>query len=98
MRRARTSVGLRAGCTTRLGQQAGTLRADIPPEQAAEIYVSVMTITIRLWLTDYWDEKESLVDRGMRALTVLEDGLRARSSHIETHDDRDSPKQAEPTS
>jgi len=61
----------------RAGQQAGGIRDDVPAEQAAEIYVAVLVITIRLWLTGYWGDTESLVERGLRALDVLEDGLRA---------------------
>jgi AcrR family transcriptional regulator len=61
----------------RAGQQSGTIRDDLPPEQAAEIYVSVVLITARFWLTDYWGEGESLVERSMRTLDVLEAGLRA---------------------
>lgn len=61
----------------RAGQRAGTIRDDLPPEQAAEIYVSVVLITARFWLTDYWGGGESLVERGMRTLDVLEAGLRA---------------------
>jgi hypothetical protein len=38
-----------------------------------------MVITIRFWLTGYWGGTESLVERGMRAFDVLEDGLRART-------------------
>lgn len=64
----------------RVGQEAGQVRGDIAAEQVAELYVAVMVITIRLWLTDCWGETESLVERGMRALDALENGLRARRS------------------
>ena len=43
------------------------------------MYVAVMVSTIRLWLTSYWGGTESLVERGMRAFGVLEDGFRART-------------------
>ena len=62
----------------RAAQQAGRIRRDVSAEQIAEMYVAIMVVTIRLWLTGYWDETESLVERGMRAFDVLEDGLRAR--------------------
>lgn len=62
----------------RAGQVAGRVRDDIPADQIAEMYVSVLVITIRLWLTGYWGESESLVARGLRALDVLERGLRVR--------------------
>jgi AcrR family transcriptional regulator len=59
------------------GQKAGVIRRDLSAEQVAEIYVSVMWVTIRLWLTDYWREPGSLETRGTHALDVLEAGLRA---------------------
>ena len=61
----------------RVGQEAGQIRRDVPAEQIAEMYVAVMVITIRLWLTGYWGDTGSLVARVMRAFGVLEDGLRA---------------------
>ena len=63
----------------RAAQDAGELRRDIAADQIAEMYVAVMVITIRLWLTSYWGGTETLVERGMRAFGVLEDGLRART-------------------
>jgi AcrR family transcriptional regulator len=61
----------------RLGQERGEIRDDIDARQAAELVVSAMVITIRLWLIEYWGESGSLVSRCMRALDVLEGGLRA---------------------
>jgi AcrR family transcriptional regulator len=63
----------------RAAQEAGEIRRDVPAEQIAEMYVSVLVITTRLWLTSYWGGTESLVERGMRAFDLLEDGLRART-------------------
>lgn len=60
----------------RAGQASGEIRTDIDPLQAAELYVSVMLMTIRLWLVDYWRDGTGLVERGMKALDVLEAGLR----------------------
>ena len=57
-------------------QQTGRIRRDVSPEQLAEMYVAVIVITIRLWLTSYWAGSESLVDRGLRAFDVLVDGFR----------------------
>lgn len=61
-----------------LGRERGEIRRDVDARQAAEMVVSVMVITIRLWLIGYWGEGGSLVTRGTRALDVLGDGLRAR--------------------
>jgi AcrR family transcriptional regulator len=63
----------------RAAQDAGELRRDVPADQIAEMYVAVLVVTIRLWLTSYWDARDGLVERGLRALDVLEDGLRART-------------------
>jgi AcrR family transcriptional regulator len=63
------------------GQRAGVVRRDIDAHQAAEIYISVLVITIRLWLTSYWGEGETLEERGLRAIRVLEDGLRVQETH-----------------
>lgn len=60
----------------RLGQDRGEIRRDMDARQAAEIYVSVMVITIRLWLTDDRGDGGSLVTRGMRAIDILDRGLR----------------------
>ena len=60
-------------------QASGQFRRDLSPEQIAEMYVAVMVITIRLWLTGYWGGSESLVERGLRAFDVLADGLRANT-------------------
>jgi AcrR family transcriptional regulator len=59
----------------RTAQQAGEVRSDIDPMQAAELYVSVMLMTIRFWLIDYWHDGVDLETRAMRALDVLEAGL-----------------------
>jgi AcrR family transcriptional regulator len=63
----------------RAAQEAGELRRDVPADQIAEMVVAVLVVTIRFWLTGYWGGSESLVERGMRAFDVLEDGLRART-------------------
>ena len=60
----------------RVRQEAGQIRRDLPAEQVAEMYVGVMVTTVRLWLTGYWGDAGSLVERGLRAFDVLEDGLR----------------------
>jgi AcrR family transcriptional regulator len=63
----------------RAAQEAGELRRDVPADQIAEMYVAVLVITTRLWLTGYWGGTESLVERGMRAFDLLEDGVRVRT-------------------
>jgi hypothetical protein len=62
------------------GQASGLVRGDLAAEQVAELDVAVMLVTIRLWLTGYWADSGSLVERGMRALDALENGLRVRGA------------------
>lgn len=62
----------------RAAQQAGEVRTDIDPLQAAEMYVSLMLMTIHFWLIDYWGDGVDLRTRASRALDVLEAGLTAR--------------------
>ena len=62
----------------RAAQEAGEVRRDIPALQVAEMYVSIMLMTIRLWLVDYWRDGVDLEKRVMRALSVLEAGLASR--------------------
>lgn len=62
----------------RAGQEAGRTRRDVPADQIAEMFIAVLVITIRLWLTEYWGDTGSLVERGLRAFDVLEEGLRVR--------------------
>lgn len=59
----------------RAGQDAGEIRRDVDPLQAAELYVATMLMTARLWLVDYWGSGERLEARAARALDVLEAGL-----------------------
>ncbi len=60
-----------------MARQAGVLRRDVAPEQMAEILVAVFMITTRLWLTQYWGDPGSLVERGLRAFDVVMAGLLA---------------------
>ncbi len=62
----------------RRAQQAGEIREDVDPIQVAEIYFGVHTVTIRLWLTDYWKTPGRLDTRLVRAFDILVDGLRPR--------------------
>ena len=62
----------------RTAQQAGEVRPDIDPLHAAEMYVSLMLMTIRFWLVDYWRDGVDLRTRAGGALDVLEAGLSAR--------------------
>lgn len=59
-------------------QQAGEVRQDIDPLQAAEMYVSLMLMTTRFWLVGYWQDGIDLQSRAARALDVLETGLALR--------------------
>ena len=58
-------------------QQAGEVRDDISALQIAEMYVSQMLMTMRFWLINYWDDDMDLEERAMKALDVLEAGLKA---------------------
>ena len=62
----------------RRAQQAGEIREDVDPIQVAEIYFGVHTVTIRLWLTDYWKTPGRLDTRLVRAFDILVNGLRPR--------------------
>lgn len=62
----------------RAAQEAGEVRPDVDPLQAAELYVSLMLMTARFWLVDYWRDGVDLQTRASRALDVLEAGLAAR--------------------
>ena len=61
----------------RAGQASGEIRADLDPERAAEVYVSAMLMTVRLWLTDPVVKRDSLEARVNAAIDVLEGGLKA---------------------
>ena len=61
----------------RAGQASGEIRAGIDALRAAEVYVSSMLMTVRLWLTGYWPAGDSLEDRVNAAIDVIEGGLRA---------------------
>lgn len=59
-----------------LAQEQGEVRKDITALQVAEMYVSQMLMTARLWLGNYFEERRSLVTHASKALDVLEAGLR----------------------
>ncbi|MEQ8860391.1 MAG: TetR family transcriptional regulator [Pseudomonadales bacterium] len=67
----------------------GEIRADIEPLQVAELYVSTMLMTARLWLVDYWRDGVALETRAARALDVLEAGLATAPDARETGSARD---------
>ena len=61
----------------RAGQAAGEIRTDIDPLRLAEVYVSAMLMTVRLWLLGEGDEGERLETRINQTIDLLEGGLRA---------------------
>jgi len=61
----------------RAGQASGEVRADIDPERAAEVYVSAMLMTVRLWLSGEGWKQEGLEARLNAVIDVLEGGLKA---------------------
>lgn len=60
----------------RAGQAAGEIRADIDPLRLAEVYVSAMLMTVRLWLLGEGDAGERLETRINQTIDLLEGGLR----------------------
>ncbi|MDD9971152.1 MAG: TetR/AcrR family transcriptional regulator [Myxococcales bacterium] len=64
------------GEVMRAAQATGEIRSDVDPLQAAEIYVSVMVSTTRLWLTNYWGQGEELETRALRAIDIVLGGLK----------------------
>ena len=71
-------------------RDAGEIRRDIEPRQVAELYVSTMLMTARLWLVDYWRDGVSLETRAARALDVLEAGLARDRKGESTTDDEEN--------
>ena len=55
----------------------GEINASLDPERAAEVYVSAMLMTVRLWLLGDWAKSDTLVKRVNAAIDVLEGGLKA---------------------
>lgn len=61
----------------RAGQAAGEIRDDVDPLRLAEVYVSAMLTTVRLWLLGDGDAGERLETRINQTIDLLEGGLRA---------------------
>jgi AcrR family transcriptional regulator len=61
----------------RAGQASGEINASLDPVRAAEVYVSAMLMTVRLWLLGDWAKSDTLVKRVNAAIDVLEGGLKA---------------------
>jgi len=61
----------------RAGQAAGEIRDDIDALRLAEVYVSAMLMTVRLWLLGEDDAEERLETRIYQTIDLLEGGLRA---------------------
>jgi len=68
----------------RAGQASGEIRAELNPLQVAEVWVSVMVITIRLWITDYWPADAglppSLTERVDGVVDLLVAGMQPRTA------------------
>lgn len=65
-----------AGVVAR-GQASGEIRADVDPLRIAEVYVSTMLMTVRLWLQGAWRDGDSLETRLNIAIDLLEGGVRS---------------------
>lgn len=62
-------------------QHSGEVREDIDPRRAAELYVSAMLMTIRLWLNDGAAAADSLAHRMATAIDLLEGGIGTTGDH-----------------
>ena len=71
------SIFLGVAAIIRAGQASGEIRAELDPVRAAEVYVSAMLMTVRLWLLGDWAKSDTLVKRVNAAIDVLEGGLKA---------------------
>lgn len=60
----------------RRGQAIGEIRSNIDPLRIAEVYVSTMLMTVRLWLLGAWLQGDSLETRLNIAIDILEGGVR----------------------
>lgn len=58
-----------------VAQSNGEIRNDIDPVQIAEMLVTVMLNTVRLWLINYWQDDMDIEERINKALDVFERGL-----------------------
>ncbi|GAB1258549.1 hypothetical protein NBRC116494_30510 [Aurantivibrio plasticivorans] len=56
-------------------QSTGEVGAQHDPTQLSEILIGTMLMTIRLWLLDYWDQEQSLEERGLQAFDILIQGV-----------------------
>ncbi len=61
----------------RAGQASGEINPALDPQRVAEVYVSAMLMTVRLWLLGEWARGDTLVKRVNAAVDVLEGGLKA---------------------
>lgn len=80
----------------RAGQEAGEIRDDLDPLQIAELYVSTMLMTARLWLVDYWQDGTGLEQRAAKALDVLEAGLATSAAATPAEPTSAAPTSAAP--
>ncbi len=66
----------------RAAQTRGEIRADVPPEQLAELLVGVVQHTVAGWLGSMGEQRESLITRLLRAVDLLLDGCRKRNERV----------------
>lgn len=62
----------------RAGQASGEIAPDTDPRAAAELLVSALFMTVRLWAGGHWGAAAPLEDRLLAALDLIERGLRNR--------------------
>lgn len=71
------SIFLGVAEIVRAGQASGEIKLGLDPVLVAEVYVSAMLMTVRLWLLGDPPKGETLVKRVNAAIDVLESGLKA---------------------
>ena len=71
------NIFLGVAAIMRAGQASGEIAAGLDPMRLAEVYVSAMLMTVRLWLLGDWAKSDTLVKRVNATIDVLEGGLKA---------------------
>jgi AcrR family transcriptional regulator len=71
------AIFLGVAAIIRAGQASGEINAGLDPVRVAEVYVSAMLMTVRMWLLGEPAKRDTLVKRVNAAIDVLEGGMKA---------------------